>query len=216
MSEPQTSKTKRNGRFKKLLLILAAILGLTVAGGWAWYCYTFPYGFNHCCSKQLGMSLKIFASDNNGWYPLGGKTPEASLSLVCTNDPTMLYVVRGKSVSLKAAQQTWDRDGVLNPEACGWHYIEGLREGDDPEIAVAWDKVTGLGHDGERRKNLAHEVVFLDASTHFIPKTGWTQFVAEQKQKLEEVMASRQSNAPPIRWSDEATLGVNRFPASRH
>ncbi|MCS7336641.1 MAG: hypothetical protein NZ739_00160 [Verrucomicrobiae bacterium] len=83
---------------------------------------------------------------------------------------------------------------------------------DDPGIAVAWDKVAGLGHNGERRTGLMHEVIFLDGSTAFITRADWPGFVADQKQKLESVIASRQPGAPAIRWSDEATLGPNRFP----
>lgn len=56
-----------------------------------------------------------------------------------------------------------------------------------------------------------HEAMFLDGCTSFITKSEWPQFVKEQKEKLERAIASQGTNDPPIRWSDEATLGPNRF-----
>jgi hypothetical protein len=217
MREPQESKTKKHGRFKKLLLILAGFVVLTIAGGKIWLHYKFPYGYSHACSKLLGMALRLYAEDHDGWLPHGGRTPEVSLALFAEDDMIdARLVLGGKTVPGEVVQAALTNQGSFGPATCGWHYIEGLREGDDPGIAVAWDKVTGLGHNGERRPRLMHEVVFLDASTQFITQSRWTEFVAEQRQKLEKVIASRESHAPPIRWSDEATLGTNRFTALRN
>ena len=54
-----------------------------------------------------------------------------------------------------------------------------------------------------------HEIIHLDGSHAYIYKTDWPQFVLDQKKKLAIVMASRLPDAPPIRWSDEVTLGPN-------
>ena len=158
------------------------------------------------------MGLRFYAEAHNGWLPHGGTTPEASLGLLAKEDiDTALWVLGGKNVP-RAVVQVALTNWAFGPETCGWHYIEGLREGDDPEIMVAWDKVVGLWHNGDRRPGLMHEVVLLGGSTQLITKKKWPLLVAEQKEKLAKVIASRQTNDPPIRWSDEATLGLNRFP----
>jgi len=51
----------------------------------------------------------------------------------------------------------------------------------------------------------------LDGSTEFINKRAWPEFIAKQKLLLAQTIVSRDSNAPPIRWSDEEDLGPNRF-----
>jgi hypothetical protein len=99
--------------------------------------------------------------------------------------------------------------GGLDPASCGWHYVEGLRDDDDPELAVAWDKVEGLDHNGQRRPGLAHEVVFVDGSVRLVTVRDWPNFAAEQRERLARTKATRSAGAPRIRWSDEATLGPN-------
>jgi hypothetical protein len=216
MNEPQTSTVKRPGRFKKLLLILVGILMLTIAGGKIWLRYKFPYGYSHSCSAGLGIGLRMYADNHEGWLPHGQTTPEESLGLLAKDDmTTAMWVLGGKNVPHKTLEAALAPGGVFSPESCGWHYIEGLREDDDPQIAVVWDKVTGLGHNGERRRGLAHEVVLLDCSHTYIFQAQWPQFIADEKERLAKVMASRETKAPPIRWSDEATLGPNRFPAPK-
>ena len=90
--------------------------------------------------------------------------------------------------------------------------MEGLRSDDDREIAIAWDKVFGLGHNGQRIRGLAHEVILVDRSTKGISVKEWPKFAMEQREKLAKVIASRTNGAPPVRWSDEDTLGTNWFP----
>jgi len=153
----------------------------------------------------------MYANEHDGWFPYGEATPEASLGLLAKFDPTLVLLLGGKHIPKEIAARAFT-NGTFGPDTCGWHYVEGLRADDDPDLAIAWDKVTGLGHNGERRRGLMHEVVFVGGFTKYISKDKWSKFVKEQMEKLERVIASRGTNDPPIRWSDEATLGPNRFP----
>lgn len=196
-------------RLPWILGSVASLLVLAGLGFWGWWRHTYPYGYSHSCAKILGISLRLFADDYQGWLPYGQATPEASLSLLAKDDKGVQWVLRGKHLPQATVDEALRRDGVLGPDSCGWHYVEGLREGDDPRLAVLWDKVTGLGHNGDRVRGTLHEVVFLDGSERFIMREGWPAFMAEQKQLLAEVMAQRTKADPPIRWSDEAALGPN-------
>jgi hypothetical protein len=156
----------------------------------------------------------MYARDHDGWLPHGEKTPEASLASFAKDDiSSALWLLGGKSVSSEVVRAALTNAGAFGPDTCGWHYVEGLREEDDPKIVVAWDKTVGLDHHGMRKTGMAHEVVFLDGSVQYISQARWMRLVAEQKEILVKVIASRQSNSPPIRWSDEATLGPNRLTA---
>lgn len=213
MSEGETPRPRNHRWVWRLLLILGSLVAALVVGSWVYYRYMFPYGHSHACSKVLGLALRIYAGDHGDWLPYGKATPEASLGLLYQHKPSAVSFLGGKNVARAVVEKALVKEGTPGPDACGWHYVEGLREADDPQIAVVWDKVVGLGHHGERRRGLMHEVVLLDGSMQYISKARWPQFVTEQKEMLTKVIASRESNAPPIRWSDEATLGPNRFPA---
>ena len=173
------AKLKR--RILKASLVLGACALLVLIAGALWYQHTFPYGKSHCCSKQLGMALLIYAQDHNGAFPSGGPTPEASLGLLYSNYADA-NVLRGKTVPLEVTKRALEVDGKLGPESTGWHYVEGLNESDDSRVAVIWDKV-GLGHNGQLIDG-GHEVVFLDGSTQYVSRSAWPKFLEDQKQLL--------------------------------
>ena len=153
--------------------------------------------------------------DHYGWFPHGLESPEASFSILESNNPPMLAWIRGKNIPLAVAKAAWERDGHLGPDSCGWHYIEGLREDDDPTIAVVWDKPWGLGHNGQRIRGLGRSIVLLDCVKSGIMLKDWPKFAMEQREKIAKVIASRTNDDPPIRWSDEETLGTNWFPVPK-
>jgi len=211
-----TARPKKGSKLRTLLLTVVASLLLAGIGGKGFYHYKFPYGYSHACSKGLGLTLRMYAENHDGWLPYGRETPEASLALFAHDDiDSALWVLGGKNVPRVVVQAALTNAWVFGPDTCGWHYVEGLREDDDPQLMVAWDKTVGLNHNGMRTKGLEHEVVFLDGSAQYASSTKWRQLVADEKEKIAKVIISRQSNAPPIRWSDEAELGPNRFPPPR-
>jgi hypothetical protein len=169
------------------------LLGSVGAGYWK---YTYPYGWSHCCAKGVGFALREYATDHDGFFPVGGETPEASLSLLYSNYLDA-YTLRGKTVSLEVVQQALAKDGKLGPQSCGWHYVEGLTEADNPEIAIVWDKL-GLGHNGQRLRGGGHEVVLLDGSTSGISAKRWPEFLERQKQLLAQRSERERKGKPAL------------------
>jgi hypothetical protein len=169
---------------------------------WAWH-EKYPFGREHCCDKQLLVSLWNYADEHGGKFPSGGATPEASLSLLY---PKFLdaNVLRGKGYSEEAAAKLLHAGKPLTPEACGWHYVEGLsmlEEGtwNGSRIAIFWDKI-GLGHNSERLPPGAHTVNFIHGSGHVILGEDWDRFVAEQEKA---VAAIRRGEDPGKPWLPE-------------
>jgi hypothetical protein len=78
-----------------------------------------------------------------------------------------------------------ERGELLGPETCGWHYVEGLRQDDDPRLALFWDKA-GLDHNGGRMAGGGHIVLFVDRQRKYIPEAEWHDFVEEQRKLLAE------------------------------
>ena len=151
----------------------------------------------------MSLSLVTYAEDHGGRFPAGGDTPEASLSLLYSN-LVNAYTLRGKTVPVEVAQAALARDGKLGPDSCGWHYVEGLTEADDPEIAMLWDKV-GLGHNGARLQRGGHEVAFVDGSTQIIRGAKWPEFLERQKKLLAQRDERAKQGLP-------ALAGKIRFP----
>jgi hypothetical protein len=151
--------------------------------------YKYPYGWSHSCIKGLGLALHNYADANHGMFPLGGKTPEASISLLAkqglsfADDPRgTVEILRGKTAPAESVRERLEAGQLLDSGTCGWHYVEGLQQSDNPEIAIAWDKI-GLGHNGERSEG-AHEVLFVDGSRRMVSVTEWPDFLAIQKRLL--------------------------------
>lgn len=170
------------GRFSRRLAILLLVVALLVVGGWLAHRWYYPYGWSHCCDKQLAFALDEYAREHGGAYPARETTPEASLSLLYPKYANA-YLLRGKTVPLEVVQAALDRGERLGPDTCGWHYVEGLRQDDDNHLALFWDKV-GLGHNGQRLRGGGHEVTFVPFSSEHIPEARWEAFLAEQQDLL--------------------------------
>jgi hypothetical protein len=191
--EGKDASRKKGKILRASILVLLSIF----LAGWGYYRYTFPYGQSHCCILQFHWALQFYAENHNGRFPSGQATPEASLSLLAKDDYGVgAYLLRGKTVPLEVVTKALAKNGVLGPESCGWHYVEGLTLADDPDVAILWDKV-GLGHNGERVKNGAHEVLLLDGSRQFISGSRWPGFLQKQTELLGK-RSDREKNGIPL------------------
>jgi hypothetical protein len=167
----------------KVLIVTAIMLVAVLAALVVGYRVRYPYGASHCCILQMSGALRTYADDHNGQFPAGKATPEASLSLLYQGDYANAYLLRGKTVPEKTVEQILKGGGLLGPESCGWHYVEGLTVKDDARIAILWDKV-GLGHNGQRLKQGGHEVIFVDGDRQFVAGKDWDTFLKGQQDLL--------------------------------
>jgi len=177
------------GRRKRILLLSLTALAVVAVLPYAWYRYHFPYGRSHCCDKILSNELRTYADSHDGWFPRGEASPEASLSLLYRQDPGNAETLRGKTVPSEVVHDILERGELLSPDTCGWHYVEGLRKDDDPQLALYWDKA-GLGHNGERLWGGGHRVCFIQGF-QYIPEDKWPQFLEEQERLRAELKRSR-------------------------
>jgi hypothetical protein len=173
-------------RLKLFAGIVTTVVAIVATAGFALHSYhqhKYPYGWSHCCDKQLMMALLNYADRHGGWYPKGEASPEASLSLLHRDaaESVSAELLRGKTVPVADVRARLEAGELLTPDTCGWHYVEGLRKDDDPRLALFWDKA-GLGHNGERLANAGHYVHFLDWSTTHVPDSRWKEFLAEQEE----------------------------------
>ncbi|SRR6266404_9619441 len=161
-----------------LLTILGLLVVIAIAAIVVYY-YYFPYGYTHCCDKQLMTALESYAGDHDGAFPSGEKSAEASLSLLHPKYATV-DLIKGKTSSLDQALKNVERDGCLDAETCSWHYVEGLSLTDDPRFALFWDREPGLGHFGQRFRDGSRTVFFVNGASRTVPLSDWDEFLRQQ------------------------------------
>lgn len=170
---------------RRRLVIVVAILCFVASISGAvtiWWRYRYPYGWSHCCDKQLYTALRTYAESHDEHFPEGGETPEASLGLLYIWDPQWANpdLLRGKTVPEEFVRSRLDRGLPLTPETCGWHYVEGLTLEDAGSLGLFWDKA-GLGHNGERLSDGGHIVTFVGGHSDYVSAKEWPAFIAQQK-----------------------------------
>jgi hypothetical protein len=168
---------------KRAAGVEVALVAVLAAIAYSYYRHNYPYGWSHCCDRQLMFALHNYAEEHGGWFPKGEASPEASLSLLHREDPESVtaYLLRGKTVPEADVRARLEAGQLLTPETCGWHYVEGLRKDDDSELSLFWDKV-GLGHNGERLPKGGHFVCRIGFAFQYIPGDEWEGFLARQQQ----------------------------------
>jgi hypothetical protein len=187
-------------RIWKAAVWIGVVFGLLILLAYEEWRHHFPYGQSHCCDLQLGTALLEYASTHGGYLPAGEKTPEASLSLLYgtvlwVNGPYGANLLRGKIVPEAEVQARLDQGQHLTPETCGWHYVEGLRDDGDGQIAVCWDKV-GLDHFGGLLRAGGHTVLYLRGNHGRITAAEWPNFLDEQQKLIAKSKAARRKEAP--------------------
>src|SRR5581483_10345159 len=104
----------------RLCGVVLGCIALVTIGLWLRHKSWYPYGWSHCCDKQLMFALLNYAEEHGRAFPSGETSPEASLSLLYPTY-TDANLLRGKTVPLNTVQAILNRGELLTPESCGWH-----------------------------------------------------------------------------------------------
>jgi hypothetical protein len=195
-------------RFKRRATV--ALCGAAVVVAFSFhYVRTHPLVFNESfwghahCIKQAGLSLRMYAQDNDGRCPFHTHGYGDALLLV-SNAWLPSFTGPGYNVTvLERARQTGE--DVLETE-CGRVYVQGLSETNSPEIALLFDK---LPNPGDHRHFLSRlgaplvrEVSLLDGSMQVIPESRWPAFAEQQIELL--VGAGMTRDQAEIYYSEKA------------
>ena len=197
---------------RKRLITVAIVLGtialLVVGGGMFYYKWKYPYGWSHCCIIGMMSSLEQYAEEHGGHYPAGESSPEASLSLLCRSNYIDAYTIRGMTVPESTVRPILERGGLLGPDSCGWQYVEGLTQADDPRIALLYCK-QALGHNGQRTKDGGRQVVFVGSGgITWVSGDRWPSFLKEQKELLSSRSSRAKTGAPLVTGGIELPAGT--------
>ncbi len=177
---------------KKALIAVAValVVGSLFFVAYRSYRHRYPFGMGHRCDKGLWFALIEYADAHGGRFPSGEATPEASLSLIGRE---YAYLLAHRGTSPEIVAQMLDRGELLDPETCGWNYVEGLRLDSNPKLALFWDK-EGLDEMGRRLPKGGHVVSFVGWPYEYVPASRWDSFLEEQRKLLAEEKAKTQHN----------------------
>jgi len=178
-TRPQRAESKRLAIGAALFGLLAVLAG----GGFAYYKWKFPFGNSHCCIIGMMSALEEYADSDNGRFPVGETSPEASLSLLYRDGLIEPYTLRGMTVSEIPVRRILEEGKLLGPDNCGWNYVQGLTQADDPRIAMLWCKHP-LGHNSERTKDGGRQVVYVGGNIEWVSGNEWSAFLVKQEQLL--------------------------------
>lgn len=175
------------------------VIGTFVAICYQWHYYTYPFGRNHCCDKQLYIGLLMYAEMHDGRFPSGGACPEASIAKIATEcSEDFAYLLAGKSGKEARTLEYLRAHHTLTPSTCGWHYVEGLTLKDNGNLALFWDK-EGLGHNAERLDGGGHIVTFVNGSSEHIHDGEWLGFLANQEKLKSQRPVTTNNGVPFLR-----------------
>jgi hypothetical protein len=194
---------------KRTVIILSA-LGIVVVlatSGLVYYRWTFPYGHSHCCILAVMFALESYAKEHGGHYPSGEPSAEASLSLLHRSGDLDPYTLRGMTIPEETTRSILQGGGLLSPESCGWHYVDGLTQADDRGLALLWCKEP-LGHNGNRTRDGARQVVFVGGDVQWVSGARWPAFLEDQKRLLAERSPRAMAGAPLLTGSIELPDGT--------
>jgi hypothetical protein len=179
-------KPKLKRRLSTSAAVLAVIVALT-------YCYVRknPLVFNESffghahCIKGGGLDLNVYAGEHFGRFPFHTNGYGDALLLVNNGWDAALTGPGYDTQSFERARKT----GENAPESeFGRVYVQGLRDTDNPEIAILFDKLPTPGDHchGFRRLSapLGREIWTIGGGMRFIPESRWQAFAKEQVELL--------------------------------
>ncbi|MCC6354973.1 MAG: hypothetical protein IT577_13875 [Verrucomicrobiae bacterium] len=183
-----------------IILSVLGIAGALATAAWAHYRWTFPYGRSHSCILAVMLALESYAKEHDGHYPGGETSAEASLSLLHRSGDLDPGTLRGMTIPEGVTRSVLEGGGLLSPESCGWHYVDGLTRADDRELALLWCKEP-LGHNGDRSRDGGRQVGFLGGEVRWISGARWTAFLEDQTRRLAQRGPRALAGAPLVTGS---------------
>jgi hypothetical protein len=138
------------------------------------------------CIKQTGLSLRTYAVDHFGKFPYHTNGFGDAIVLLLKEDfcGAAMFTAPGDDGSLL---KECLRTGAHMPEErCTRAYVQGLSDGNNPQIAVVFDRYPTPGGDHGRRPwgPLLRDVALVDGSMLSIHEEKWPEFRRKQIELL--------------------------------
>jgi hypothetical protein len=186
---------------RRIILSVFVVVGLVAGFVWVWNrdperrwgCFSNNEAFCYNCSSFLNRAIRLYADDNDGWYPQGSATPLDSLVTLVEG-----YDLRIEQTTCHAfasdLQRHFKEHHGISPESCCYRYNQGLRKEDpDDLIVLYYFKATLWESHSKKGRQLGRQVLTsADWAWKFIPETVFQ----ERQRKTDTFLQERIRRAP--------------------
>jgi len=136
-------------------VVLGAVL-FVVCGIVGTRFYFYPYGNRGSGLLGVTIPLRLYANDHRGWFPNQTRLPLQSLKLLYPYAPGDLAGISGNTTETKRRMQL----GLdLDEGVSSLVYFPGLRDDDDPNLMMIYERQEGVFTTGRRLSG--HAVGFV-------------------------------------------------------
>jgi hypothetical protein len=142
----------------------------------------------------MDAELHNYAAAHNGWYPSDTDDWKA-LAKLYPNYSASGVELAGLSGNIQQVTNALQRGHSIS-NLTSWTYVTGLRNDDDPQLAILWESKSGVTADGNPSQSNGRMVLFLNGDVTNIPRTNWVSFLRKQEQ-LRKAAQSSHKEAPP-------------------
>ncbi len=164
-----------------LLLVLVVVL--------AAYRYYYPYGMRPACLPVFLGALRSYALEHDGFFPNGGGAPLEALRELSPRYLADCEPLAGLSGNIKLLKAQVRGTSRITTNASSWVYWPGLRSDDDEQIALFWERESGVRFNGSRARG--REVGFVNGTFRQVLDDQWPDFLRDQEKLREKAFRSR-------------------------
>ncbi len=155
-----------------------------------------PYGHREAFLRTVDSDLQNFASDHDGFFPSAADR-YAALALLYPDYSDSGCELAGLSGNISAVTNAL-QSGKSISNLTSWMFVPGLRQSDDPRIAIIWEATPGLLPDGTPGGRGSRPALLLSRTVTNIAWQNWNAFTKQQEELLSSIYATRhiRSNVP--------------------
>ena len=168
--------------FLALVLVLLVVCGI-IGGSYLFY----PYGNRGSGLLGVTSSLRNYASDHGGWFPSRTGSALQCLKMLYPYDDS--GGLAGLSGSLQQVRQRIQLGLDLDERVSSLVYLPGLRDNDDSDPMIIYERQAGISTTGKRASG--HAVGFVGGNIRQIPQDDWERFLKDQETLRRKLIASR-------------------------
>jgi hypothetical protein len=129
--------------------------------------------------------LQNYAADHNGCFPQSEKGPYAALQKLYPRYSDGQGLA-GLSGDVHATVECLKNGEPLTSNLTSWVYIQGLKNTDNPKLAIFWEARGGVYANGQKDVSGGHCVMLLNGEAGQISGADWTNFL-EQQERLRKI-----------------------------
>lgn len=171
----------------KYAVFAVALILFVICGAIGLRYLFYPYGNRGSGLVGVTVSLRNYAVDHQGWFPNSSSAPLPSLKMLYPYDDSGDLV--GLSGDLREGRKRTQLGLDLDETTSTLIYFPGLRDSDDADLMILYERQEGICTTGQRASG--HAVGFVAGYVRQIPQKDWKRFLKDQEALRARAMANR-------------------------